>query len=172
MLDALPVAATAGRRNVVPIRVTTMSLFSRTKKTQVLASVGTGYSVLDAQLAMRGDIQTDGSLRVDGRLEGSILRADVVMIGVGATIVGNVHAKEVIVGGAVQGNVMATGRVELQKTATVTGDIESAAIHIQEGGAVHGRLMVRPTTDNRKRSAKDAAPRTQDGTAPAAPAAA
>ncbi len=149
-----------------------MSLFSRRKKTQVLASVGTGYSVLDAQLTMRGDIETDGSLRVDGRLEGSIVRAEVVMIGAGATIVGNVHAKEVIVGGAVQGNVLAAGRVELQKTATVTGDIESGTIFIQEGGAVHGRLTVRPAPDGRKRSSKDAAARTPDGTAAAAPAAA
>lgn len=150
-----------------------MSLFSRRNKSQVLASVGTGYSVLDAQLTLRGDIDTAGSLRVDGRLEGSVVRAEVVMIGAGATIVGNVQAKEVIVGGAVQGNVVASGRVELQKTATVTGDIESGAIHIQEGGAVHGRLMVRPSASNdRKRAARDAAVRTQDGAAPAAPAAA
>lgn len=150
-----------------------MSLFSRRKKTQVLASVGTGYSVLDAQLVMRGDIQTDGSLRVDGRLEGSILRAEVVMIGAGASIVGNVQAKEVIVGGTVQGNVTAAARVELQKTATVSGDIESGAIFIQEGGAVLGRLAVRPSSEGRKqRAAKDAAARTPDGTASAAPAAA
>lgn len=147
-----------------------MSLFSRRNQTQVLASVGTGYSVLDAQLTMRGDIETAGSLRVDGRLEGSITRAEVVMIGEGATIVGNVHAREVIVGGAVQGNVVATGRVELQKTATVTGDIESGAIHIQEGGAVHGRLAVRASAEGKKRGSKDAPARTQDGAATAAAA--
>lgn len=149
-----------------------MSLFSRRKKTQVLASVGTGYSVLDAQLTVRGDIETEGSLRVDGRLEGSILRAEVVMIGAGATIVGSVQAKEVIVGGTVQGNVLASGRVELQKTATVSGDIESGTIFIQEGGAVLGRLAVRPPAEGRKRSAKDAGARSQDGPATAAPAAA
>lgn len=148
-----------------------MSLFSRRKKTQVLASVGTGYSVLDAQLTVRGDIETEGSLRVDGRLEGSILRAEVVMIGAGATIVGNVQAKEVIVGGTVQGNVLAAGRVELQKTATVSGDIESGTIFIQEGGAVLGRLAVRPPAEGRKRS-KDAGTRAPDGPATAAPAAA
>jgi cytoskeletal protein CcmA (bactofilin family) len=100
--------------------------------------------VLDAQLTLRGDVETDGTLRVDGRLEGSIRRADVVVIGTGASVTGDISAREVIVGGTVQGNFTATTRVELQPTAVVTGDIEAGAIMIHEGGAVQGRLSVNP----------------------------
>src|ERR671915_10106 len=37
-----------------------------------------GYSVLDAQMFVRGDLATDGTIRIDGRLEGSIIRSDIV----------------------------------------------------------------------------------------------
>src|SRR5205085_8594597 len=87
-----------------------MSLFKRRTDPSNLPSTGAGYSVLDAQLSVRGDIETEGTLRVDGHLEGSIRRADIVVIGTGATVVGDISAREVIVGGSVQGNVTATTR--------------------------------------------------------------
>ena len=110
----------------------------------------TGYSVLDAQMVVHGDVETDGQLRVDGRLEGSIQRADIVVVGTGATVVGDVVAREIIIGGAVTGNVCASGRVELQATGAVAGDIESAAIMIQEGGLIQGRLSIHPNASERR----------------------
>jgi cytoskeletal protein CcmA (bactofilin family) len=119
-----------------------------------LPTTGAGYSVLDAQLTVRGDIDTEGTLRVDGRLDGSIRRADIVVIGEGATVVGDISAREVIVGGSVQGNVTATTRIELQPSAVVTGDIDAGAIMIQEGCVVQGRLTVTSTPAAKERPAK------------------
>jgi cytoskeletal protein CcmA (bactofilin family) len=121
-----------------------MSLFNRRPDSSAPSPTGAGYSVLDAQLTVRGDIETEGTLRIDGRLEGSIRRADVVVLGTGASVVGDISAREVIVGGTVHGNVVATERVELQPSAVVTGDIEAGAIMIHEGCSVQGRLSVNP----------------------------
>ena len=121
-----------------------MSLFKRRPDSSLPSPAGAGYSVLDANLAVRGDIETEGTLRIDGRLEGSIRRADVVVLGNGASVVGDICAREVIVGGTVQGNVTASERAELQPSAVVTGDIEAGAIMIHEGCAVQGRLSVNP----------------------------
>lgn len=106
-----------------------------------------GYSVLDAQITVRGDVETDGMLRIDGRLEGNVKRATVVVVGNGASILGNVTARELVVGGAVVGNIVAESRVEVEATAEVDGDIEADAILIHEGGAVRGRLFVRARTN-------------------------
>ena len=102
-----------------------------------------GYSVLDAQMVVRGDLETDGMLRIDGRLEGNILRAGVVVLGEGAAIVGNVNARELVIGGTITGNIVAESRVEVEASAEVDGDVESDAILIHEGGAVRGRLHIR-----------------------------
>ena len=102
-----------------------------------------GYSVLDAQLSVVGDLETDGTLRVDGKLRGSIRRADLVILGPTAEVEGDVAAREVIVGGAVIGNIEAAERVEVQSSAVVSGDIGTGTVLIHEGGAVRGRLLVR-----------------------------
>ncbi|MDB4905505.1 MAG: bactofilin [Gemmatimonadetes bacterium] len=119
-----------------------MSLFQRSSSATVPPA--SAYSVFDARLTVHGDVTTEGTLRVDGQLQGTIHQADTVIIGVGATVVGDVNAREVIVGGTVHGNISATERVELQSSGVVAGDIDSAAILVQEGGAVQGRLAIRP----------------------------
>ena len=85
-----------------------------------------------------------GSLRIDGKLEGTIRRADTVVLGVGATMSGDVYAREVVIGGSITGNIHATERVELQATAIVTGDVLTQTILVQEGGVVNGRVLMRP----------------------------
>jgi cytoskeletal protein CcmA (bactofilin family) len=118
-----------------------MSLFSRREVSPIPS---TNFSVFDSHISVNGDLETDGALRIDGRLEGTIHRADLVVVGEGSSIVGDVNAREVIVGGAVTGNIFAAQRTELQSTGIVAGDIRSAAILIHEGGVVQGRLYIHP----------------------------
>ncbi|HVA57841.1 MAG: polymer-forming cytoskeletal protein [Gemmatimonadaceae bacterium] len=120
-----------------------------------------GYSVFDTQMSVDGDVETDASLRIDGRLRGSVRSAGVVVVAAGAAVIGDVAAREIIVGGAITGNVTATQRIELQESAVVTGDIEASAIMIQEGGSVEGRMTIHPTSmtvSGTERAATSAAP--------------
>lgn len=126
-----------------------MSLFSRRDPSPIPT---TNFSILDAHISVTGDLETDGALRIDGRLEGTIHRADLVVIGEGASVVGDVNAREVIVGGAVTGNVFAQQRTELRSSGIVAGDIRSAAILIHEGGVVQGRLYIHPISGGDSRS--------------------
>lgn len=122
-----------------------MSLLARRSgPTSTPTPSASGYSLLDAQLILAGDLDTAGSLRIDGKLEGNVRRADTVVLGVGASMSGDVHAREVVIGGTITGNVHATERVELQATAIVTGDILTQTILVQEGGVVNGRVLMRP----------------------------
>jgi|SRR4051812_43513722 cytoskeletal protein CcmA (bactofilin family) len=117
-----------------------MSLFNRRRG--ATAAAPSGFSLLDANLVVTGDLQTAASLRIEGRLEGSILKADSVVIGVGASVTGDVHAREVILGGTLTGNVHASERVELQATAVVSGDVHTVSVLVQEGGVVNGRVIM------------------------------
>ena len=118
-----------------------MSIFGRREASPIPT---TNFSVFDSHIAVSGDLETDGALRIDGRLEGSIHRADLIVVGQGASVVGDITAREVIVGGAVTGNIFAAQRTELQSTGIVAGDIRSAAILVHEGGVVQGRLYIHP----------------------------
>jgi len=125
-----------------------MRIFSRPRTASPAASksapIGKGYSLLDAPLTITGDLETTGSLRIEGNLDGSVLSADSVVVGVGCRITGDIHAREVVVGGTITGNVHASERVELQATAVVTGDVHTGSILVQEGGVVNGRVLMGP----------------------------
>lgn len=118
----------------------------------------TGYTVLDAHVVVRGDIETNGTLRVDGRLEGNVLRAGSVVVGPTGSVVGNVFATEMVLGGSINGNVEVDRRVELESTAIVVGDITADAILIHEGGKVHGRLHIRSEATERERASVGSGP--------------
>jgi cytoskeletal protein CcmA (bactofilin family) len=117
-----------------------MSMFSRRRPP--IAPSSDGYSVIDAHLAVQGDLSTDGTVRVDGRIDGTMHRADTLIVGAGGVLIGNVEAREVIVGGELTGDLVVRGRVEVQKTATVRGDIRAAVVALEEGGTIHGHVVV------------------------------
>lgn len=103
-----------------------------------------GFSLFDSNVVVTGDIETAASVRLDGRMDGNIRRADVVVLGVGATMAGDIHAREVLIGGTLNGTVHASERVELQATAIVTGDLVTQSVLVHEGGVVNGRVLMRP----------------------------
>jgi cytoskeletal protein CcmA (bactofilin family) len=101
-----------------------------------------GYSVIDNQLSISGDIHTEGTIRIDGRIEGTLHRADTLIVGSGGTVVGNIEAREVVIGGTIYGSLSVNGRVEVQASATIQGDIHAAAVMLEEGGTVRGHLVI------------------------------
>jgi cytoskeletal protein CcmA (bactofilin family) len=116
--------------------------FSRNGSTPEAPSPA-GYSVLDAQMFVAGDLSTDGTIRIDGRLEGNILRSDIVVIGAKASVVGNIVAREIVVAGSVEGNITAESRVELDSAAVVVGDIIAGSILTHEGAQIRGKVVIR-----------------------------
>jgi len=102
----------------------------------------TGYSVVDEQMVIRGEISTQGTIRIDGRLEGRTHRAGVVIIGSKGVVVGDLEAREVIIGGILEGNVIVEGRIEILASASLRGDITAAAMLLHEGATIHGHVQV------------------------------
>jgi cytoskeletal protein CcmA (bactofilin family) len=119
---------------------------------------GASFSMLDAETKVRGDVGTEGTLRVAGRLDGNVTGAALLIVASGATIVGQVNAREVIIGGRIEGHVVAQGRVELEATGVVIGDVTADAILVHEGAALNGRMLVRTAHE---RAAAESTPRSQ-----------
>lgn len=97
-------------------------------------------SVVGSGMKVTGDCVTDGTLRVEGRVEGTIQAAKAVVVGEGGVVAGDIRTQDAVVAGTVQGSIAAESRVELQSTCRIEGDIRSRRVKLEEGGQVDGRL--------------------------------
>jgi cytoskeletal protein CcmA (bactofilin family) len=104
-----------------------------------------GYSVIHDRLTIRGELDTDGTVRVEGRVEGPMHRVGTLIVGAGGYVVGDVEAKDVVVAGQIQGNVHATGRLEIEAGASVIGQIHANIMVLREGAAIHGQVSIGAT---------------------------
>lgn len=96
-------------------------------------------AILGAGTAFRGALSFSGRVRIDGQFEGSALGGDLLVIGEGAHVSGELRARRVVVlGGKVEADVAATESIELHIPAEVTGDLRSPQIYMDRGIQFHG----------------------------------
>jgi cytoskeletal protein CcmA (bactofilin family) len=105
-------------------------------------AVEAALSIIAAGMRITGDVETNGTLKIDGRIEGSVVGARQMMLGRNGTVRGNVHAGEVVVGGTVDGAITADERLELQGSAVVNGDIDTKSIVVLEGARINGTVRM------------------------------
>ena len=98
-------------------------------------------SLIDAWLTITGNLQSEGEVQVDGKVEGDIRCAHLV-VGKYATINGNIVAEEVVVRGKVTG-VIRANRVILQDSARVESEIFHKKLAIEEGAVFDGQSRLR-----------------------------
>lgn len=104
-------------------------------------SSGEHYSVVSAECYFQGTLSVQGSLRVDGTLEGSVDNARHVIVGTEGKVIGDVTAQIVVCGGAIEGNVCAD-MLEVLAPASIKGDIRAKKMMVEEGGRIDGRCTI------------------------------
>ncbi|MEE8250337.1 MAG: polymer-forming cytoskeletal protein [Gemmatimonadales bacterium] len=99
-------------------------------------------SVIAVGATVNGEIDSQGVVKVEGVVKGSVRAAGQVLVAAGGLIDGNVHSHEAIIGGEVRGGIFGDERVEIQTGAVVQGDIATKRLLVQEGGEVNGYLKM------------------------------
>lgn len=97
-------------------------------------------SIVATGMKVVGELATEGVLKVEGIVEGSIRADREVLVARGGVIEGDVYTRQAIVGGKVVGSIYADDRVEVQENSIVQGDIVTAKLIVNEGGEVNGRV--------------------------------
>ena len=107
------------------------------------AEVVHSHSTIGESLVVKGELSGSEDLVVDGEVEGSIsLRGQSLTVGPNGRVRANIEARNVILHGRVDGDVHATERVELRKTASLTGNISTARISIEDGAFFKGMIDI------------------------------
>jgi cytoskeletal protein CcmA (bactofilin family) len=96
-------------------------------------------SVISRGLTVTGNLESEGAIQVDGKIEGDV-RGQTVTIGEGAVIKGAVYGDSVKVAGTIQGKVEAQ-TVAIGSSGRMEGDIIHERLEIQPGAYVDGHCQ-------------------------------
>ena len=94
-------------------------------------------------MTIKGEVTASEDLTLLGQMNGRVTLPDYTLtIGPEADIRADITAGAVVIMGAVVGNVTASKRVEIRATGSVTGDISSPGLAIDDGGLVIGKIQM------------------------------
>jgi cytoskeletal protein CcmA (bactofilin family) len=96
--------------------------------------------ILGKTLVFKGELCADEDLILFGRVEGSIEHTSSLTIGQGGTVIGDIHAKVIVVKGTVDGDLTATESITISPSANVQGDIAAPRVCIVEGAQFNGAV--------------------------------
>ena len=101
-------------------------------------------SVVTADMEIKGNITTKGSVQIDGKIEGDIICGRDIALGKVGAIKGSISVSSMIIEGSVDGNITARDRIELKATARINGDMKAKRFCAAEGVALLGKIEITP----------------------------
>jgi cytoskeletal protein CcmA (bactofilin family) len=149
------------------------------ERTSGLPRSGSGdaaISIIGAGMRVIGDIVTEGTVRIEGEVRGTIRAGKSVVLGQGGRVEGDIDTEDAVIGGEVEGTITAGSRLELQSTCSVVGELRTRSEHfrLEEGARFSGQvLMLDPAEGPKAAESRPPAisrvPITEEPPAPIAP---
>jgi len=99
-------------------------------------------TVLGEFTTFTGNIESEGSIKVLGKVEGDVKASGDVYIEQTSSVIGNIYGSNVYISGHIKGNVLAKGILHLMTQAKLYGDIEVNSIVTDEGAIFQGNCRM------------------------------
>ena len=109
-----------------------------------MADLTSSKNHLSADVIIKGSVQFQNDLYIDGKVEGEITSPGALIIGENSEVRGEIKTKSVSVHGKVHGNITVDERCELKGRAQLIGDLKAARLVIEEGATFVGKSEVSP----------------------------
>ncbi len=127
----------------------------------------TNVANIGKSLHVKGELSGDEDLTVEGAVEGKItLNGHRVTISQNGSVTGEIHAKSVLVGGQVTGNITADEKAEVAATGRVLGDVRAPRVAVADGAHFKGSIDMDTDSGSGARAAGLAASKVTSGPAP------
>lgn len=105
-------------------------------------------TVIGQGAVINGSIKTEGTLRVDGKVEGEVSVTGDLLVGEKGVINANITAQNVTVAGTVKGNITANGKLDLLASGKVYGDISASDLVVSQGAILQGEVSMTAAGEN------------------------
>jgi cytoskeletal protein CcmA (bactofilin family) len=122
-------------------------------------------ATIGSAVTIKGEIHSCEDIVIDGEIDGSIVSDSRVTVGPNGKVKAHIQAREAEIVGSVRGNVQASDKITIRKTANLVGDIKTAGVVIEDGAYFKGSIDIArketPKAEPAKSSARPAeTPRT------------
>jgi cytoskeletal protein CcmA (bactofilin family) len=91
----------------------------------------------------KGTLESKGSLRIDGRMEGQIENKGDFFVGESGVVAADLKARNVTIAGRFDGSIEAGGRLELKRTAVAKGTFKASTLHVEDGAVLDGSMEMK-----------------------------
>ena len=114
-------------------------------------------ATIGRSLVIKGEVTGSESLYIDGRIEGTVnIAENRVTIGRNGIVNANVSAREVVIMGKVTGNIQCTDRLDIRGEGSLTGDVVTQRISVEDGAVLKGSVQVRSAEQQKSDKANQA----------------
>jgi cytoskeletal protein CcmA (bactofilin family) len=110
------------------------------RKRRLLDVFGEPATIIGRDVEVIGRLKGDGHFLICGTVRGDSEVAGPVTLAEGSCWHGSLRASNVIVSGEIDGDLIATGRVEIRPSAKVRGSVTGQGIAIAEGAVIEGEV--------------------------------
>src|SRR5512147_1137698 len=87
-------------------------------------------TVIAPSVRVEGDFVSEGNVRIEGQVTGSISTERDLIVGEAAKITANIQARNGVIAGELHGNLRVFDRLELSSTARIHGDIQAKVLSV------------------------------------------
>jgi cytoskeletal protein CcmA (bactofilin family) len=99
----------------------------------IISIIGPGMTVV-------GDCETEGSIRIEGNIAGSIRAGKAVVVGEDAWVKGDISTQDAVLSGKVTGSIVAESRLEVKASSRIEGDVHARRLQLEEGAVLNGTV--------------------------------
>lgn len=100
---------------------------------------GNSFNLIAQGTEITGDVNTSGDLRIDGQIQGNVTCTAKLVIGEEGKILGNIDCHSGEISGAVKGQIVAKDVLQLNRSASIQGDIEAMRFIVEDGASIKGK---------------------------------
>lgn len=124
---------------IVEMEEATVSTRGRTRHN---GTSGVNTVVLGPRDSLSGNLIVEGDVRIEGSVEGEVRASGDIDIEASANARARLEARNVAVRGNVTGHIVASGRLSLGGSGSVTGDVRTSKLRVDDGATINGNVTM------------------------------
>ena len=107
-------------------------------------TVQASINLIGAGTSIEGEVKSNGDIRIDGTVKGSVISKAKVVIGTTGVIEGDINCQNADISGSVNGKTIVADMLFLKSTAKITGDVVSSKLVVESGASFTGSCNMGP----------------------------